>query len=56
LHPLVRQPTLAFINSALQALGLGNAFGHSFPIGGASFYLSRGVDPEIVQFAGQWRS
>ncbi|KIJ48733.1 hypothetical protein M422DRAFT_109094, partial [Sphaerobolus stellatus SS14] len=30
--------------------------GHSFRIGGASYFLAQKVDPEIVQIAGRWRS
>ncbi|KAI0732584.1 hypothetical protein C8Q72DRAFT_743636, partial [Fomitopsis betulina] len=47
---------LSFINRHFSALGYGTTFGHSFRIGGASFYLSQKVDPEIVRIMGCWRS
>jgi hypothetical protein len=40
----------------LSAWGWGTAFGHSFRIGGASFFLVQGVNPEIVCLAGRWKS
>ena len=36
--------------------GWGTAFSHSFHIGGAFFYLSQKIDPEIVCLAGHWMS
>lgn len=56
LRPMTRSAALARINSILQRNGCGTSFGHSFRIGGASFYLSQKVDPEIVRLAGRWRS
>ncbi|KAG1758669.1 hypothetical protein EDD22DRAFT_783599, partial [Suillus occidentalis] len=44
------------INSILIGRGWGTSFGHSFRIGGASFYLTKKVDPEIVRIAGCWKS
>lgn len=55
-RPMVKARALERINSILQAWGWGNAFGHSFRIGGASLYLARKVDPEIVRLAGRWKS
>ncbi|KAF8227397.1 hypothetical protein L208DRAFT_1405450 [Tricholoma matsutake] len=55
-HPLVRGAALSRINAILGAWGWGNAFGHSFCIGGASFFLAQGVSPEIVCIAGRWKS
>ncbi|KAF8577819.1 hypothetical protein K439DRAFT_1363737 [Ramaria rubella] len=40
------------INSVLSSQGWGNGFGHSFRIGGASYYLAQKVNPEIVHLAG----
>ncbi|KIJ40877.1 hypothetical protein M422DRAFT_172916, partial [Sphaerobolus stellatus SS14] len=34
----------------------GTTFGHLFRIGGASFYLSQGVEAKIVRIAGRWKS
>ncbi|CAL1697734.1 unnamed protein product [Somion occarium] len=56
IRPMVRDVALSFINSIFRASGWGTTFGHSFRIGGASFYLSQKVDPEIVRLIGRWRS
>ncbi|KAF8575605.1 hypothetical protein K439DRAFT_1369578, partial [Ramaria rubella] len=55
-HPMVRTCTIDRINSILSSHSWGNAFGHSFQIGGASYYLVQKVDPEIVCLAGRWKS
>ncbi|KAI1789850.1 hypothetical protein LXA43DRAFT_891991 [Ganoderma leucocontextum] len=55
-RPMVRSAALDHINRILSAGGYGNAFGHSFRIGGASFYLGQGVSPEIVRIGGRWKS
>ncbi|KAF5382385.1 hypothetical protein D9757_009774 [Collybiopsis confluens] len=54
--PLVRKSSLSRVNSVFASMGWGNAFGHSFRIGGASYLLAQGVSPEIVRIAGRWRS
>ncbi|KIM74347.1 hypothetical protein PILCRDRAFT_92637 [Piloderma croceum F 1598] len=54
--PMVKAKAITHINSILSAHSWGTAFGHSFQIGGASFYLSQKVDPEIVHIAGCWWS
>ncbi|KAJ7216472.1 hypothetical protein GGX14DRAFT_304183, partial [Mycena pura] len=56
IHPMVKSAALKRINSILGAWGWGTAFGHSFRIGGASFYLAKGVNPEVVRLAGRWKS
>jgi len=56
IRPMSKSAALNHLNSIFSALGWGNAFGHSFRIGGASFYLTQKVDPEIVRIAGRWRS
>ena len=53
---MVKSKAIHYINTILKSWGWGTTFGHSFRIGGASFYLSQKVDPEIVQIAGRWRS
>lgn len=53
---MVRDTALKFINERFTIRGMGTTFGHSFRIGGASFYLSQKVDPEIVHIMGRWRS
>ncbi|KAH7926281.1 hypothetical protein BV22DRAFT_1009515, partial [Leucogyrophana mollusca] len=55
-RPLVKAPAIKRVNDILVAWGWGTSFGHSFRIGGASFYLAQKVDPEIVRLAGRWRS
>ncbi|KAJ7186446.1 hypothetical protein C8R46DRAFT_1057211 [Mycena filopes] len=42
-RPMVKTAALRRINAILSAWGWGTAFGHSFRIGGASFYLAKGV-------------
>lgn len=56
IRPLVKEAALRRINSIFLALGFGTSFGHSFRIGGASFYLSQKVNPEIIRIAGRWKS
>ncbi|KAG2034916.1 hypothetical protein BDR03DRAFT_963974 [Suillus americanus] len=53
IRPMVKIRALERINSILMAWGWGTTFGHSFRIGGASFYLTKKVDPEIVRIAGR---
>lgn len=55
-RPMTRAAALSHINSIFQSLGFGTTFGHSFRIGGASYYLSQKVDPEIVRIQGRWKS
>ncbi|KAG2146275.1 hypothetical protein DEU56DRAFT_731723 [Suillus clintonianus] len=55
-RPMVRKRAVERVNGILLAHGWGTTFGHSFRIGGASFYLAQKVDPEIVRLAGRWRS
>ena len=56
IRPMVKTKAINHINAILKSWGWGTTFGHSFRIGGASFYLSQKVDPEIVRIAGRWRS
>jgi hypothetical protein len=56
IRPMIKSPAIDHINAILKAWGWGTTFGHSFRIGGASFYLAHKVDPEIVRLAGRWRS
>ena len=56
IRPMVKDKVLAHINAILQAWGWGTAFGHSFRIGGASFYLAQGKNPEHIRIAGRWKS
>jgi hypothetical protein len=55
-RPMVKTRAMDRINNILSAWGWGTSFGHSFQIGGASFYLSQKIDPEIVRLAGRWKS
>lgn len=55
-RPMVKSKAIERINAILSAWGWGTAFGHSFRIGGASFFLALGINPEIVRLAGRWRS
>ncbi|KAM5540749.1 hypothetical protein V8D89_005582, partial [Ganoderma adspersum] len=56
IRPMVRSVALSHINRILSSDGFGNAFRHSFRIGGALFYLGQGVTREIVHIGGQWKS
>ncbi|KAG1800516.1 hypothetical protein EV424DRAFT_1332113 [Suillus variegatus] len=56
IRPMAKVRALERINSILIGHGWGTSFGHSFRIGGASFYLAKKVDPEIVRIAGCWKS
>lgn len=56
IRPMVKSTALHHINSILKSHGWGTTFGHSFRIGGASFYLSQKIDPEIIRIAGRWCS
>ena len=56
IRPMVKTRALERINSILSAWGWGTAFGHSFRIGGASWFLSKGASPEVVRIQGRWKS
>ncbi|KIJ35347.1 hypothetical protein M422DRAFT_212748 [Sphaerobolus stellatus SS14] len=56
IRPLVKSKALNRINAIFNNNNWGTTFGHSFRIGGASFYLSQGVEAEIVRIAGRWKS
>lgn len=56
IRPMAKQAALKRINGIAQQVGLGTTFGHSFRIGGASYFLAKKVNPEIVRLAGRWRS
>jgi hypothetical protein len=53
---MVKVTAINFINTILKSWGWGTAFSHSFRIGGASFYLSQKIDPEIICLVGRWHS
>jgi len=53
---MVKARAIERINNILSAWGWGTTFGHSFRIGGASFYLANKVDSEVVRIAGRWKS
>ena len=55
-RPMIKAKALARINSILVANGWGTSFRHLFRIGGASFFLAKKVNPEIVCIAGRWKS
>ena len=53
---MVKTKAITHINAVLKTWGWGTTFGHSFQIGGASFYLFQKVSPEIVRITGHWCS
>ncbi|KAF8984092.1 hypothetical protein BDQ17DRAFT_1260949, partial [Cyathus striatus] len=55
-HPMLKVVALGCINDILTAASWGTSFGHSFRIGSASFYLAKGVSPEIIWLHGHWHS
>ncbi|KAF9012064.1 hypothetical protein BDQ17DRAFT_1233068, partial [Cyathus striatus] len=55
-YPMLKMAALGCINSILSSVGWGNSFGHSFHVRGESFYLAKGVSPEIVCLHGHWCS
>ena len=55
-RPMVKTKALLCINTILSTWGWGTAFRHLFRIGGALFFLTQGVNPEIVHLAGCWKS
>jgi hypothetical protein len=56
IRPMVRDTALDKINTIVMSGGWGTMFGHSFRIGGASFFLAQGVSLEMVRIAGRWKS
>ncbi|KIJ28130.1 hypothetical protein M422DRAFT_190147 [Sphaerobolus stellatus SS14] len=52
IRPLVKQTAIKFINNILVSWGWRMSFGHSFRIGGVSYYLAQKVDPKIIQITG----
>lgn len=56
IRPMVKTRAMDHINGILASFGWGTTFGHSFRIGGTSYFLARGVDPEIICIHGRWRS
>lgn len=56
IRPLVKKAAMERVNEILEREGWNSTFGHSFRIGGASYYLALQVDPEIVRLAGRWKS
>lgn len=56
IRPMTKNAALKRVNAIFLAWGWGTAYGHSFRIGGASYFLAKKVDPEIVRLAGRWRS
>ncbi|KIM72054.1 hypothetical protein PILCRDRAFT_16480 [Piloderma croceum F 1598] len=56
IQPMVKSKAINHINSVIIAWGWGATFGHSFRIGGASYYLAQKVDSKIVRITGRWRS
>ena len=54
--PMVKTKAIQHINTILKSHGWGTAFGHSFRVSGASFYLSERIDPEIIHITGCWHS
>ena len=56
IQPMVKATALVHINTIIKMHGWGTGFSHSFHIGGASFYLTQKINPEIICLAGHWQS
>ena len=56
IRPLVKKAAMERVNEVLEQHGWDATFGHSFRIGGASYFLAQKVDPEVVRIAGRWKS
>ena len=55
-RPMAKTRFMERFNNILVSKSVSRVYGHSFRIGGASHYLANGVNPEIVQLQGRWRS
>jgi hypothetical protein len=53
---LTRNKLLSRVNDILSSGGFDTISGHSFRVGGTSFYLISGVSPEVVKSMGRWKS
>lgn len=56
IRPMTKSAAMHHINGVLEPFGWGTSFGHSFRIGGASYFLALGVEAEIIWIHGRWRS
>ena len=55
-RPITKKSAMERVNEILEQKGWNSTFGHSFRIGGASYYLAKGVNPDILRVAGRWKS
>jgi hypothetical protein len=55
-RPMAKPRFMEQVNDILTSRGTQRIYGHSFRIGGASFYMANKVNPEVVRIAGRWRS
>lgn len=55
-RPSVKKAAMVRVNEILERQGWNSTYGHSFRIGGASYYLAQKVEPEMVRIVGRWRS
>jgi hypothetical protein len=53
---LTRDDFMRRINEILSSYGWDTVSGHSFRIGGTSFYLMAGLHPDLVKTLGRWKS
>nr|GAT47473.1 DNA breaking-rejoining enzyme [Mycena chlorophos] len=54
--PIVKTSFLSFISNLFRTAKLEQVFGHSFRVGGTLFWLSLGLEPEMVMKIGGWSS
>lgn len=56
IHPMTKPSFLDRVNRILTSHGSERVYGHSFRIGGASYYMAHKMDMEVVKIAGRWQS
>lgn len=56
IRPMAKPRFMERVNGILTSNNSDRIFGHSFRIGGASYYMANKIDTEVVRIAGRWRS
>nr|GAT45890.1 predicted protein [Mycena chlorophos] len=54
--PIVKTSFLSFLSNLFRVAKLEQVFGHSFRVGGTLFWLTLGLEPEMVMKIGGWTS
>ena len=56
IRPMTKTRFTERVNGILTANSSQRIYGHSFRIGGASYYMANKIDTEVVRIAGRWQS